>query len=82
MDTSRDHVLKIAPTFLLVFRSLQLATAVIVLGLTAYGENYLSFDGDGLMLFTVYIAPHSTPIASLTSKGHRHNHHYGIYYCF
>ncbi|KIM92933.1 hypothetical protein OIDMADRAFT_62057 [Oidiodendron maius Zn] len=73
MNTSRDHVLKIAPTFLLVFRSLQLATAVAILGLAAYGENYYSFDGDGLMLFTaiatiiitVYIIVSSTatPVA-------------------
>jgi hypothetical protein len=53
MIAHRDHVLKVAPTFLLVLRSLQLATAVAILGLSAYGENYLSFDGDGLMLFTV-----------------------------
>jgi hypothetical protein len=58
---SRDHVLKIAPTFLLVVRSLQLATAVAILGLAAYGETYLSFDGDGLILFTVCIPPTGPP---------------------
>jgi hypothetical protein len=49
---SRNHVLPL-PQWLLVIRGLQLATAIVVLGLAAYGVTYLSFDGIDLTLFTV-----------------------------
>jgi len=71
--SSKDHVLTIFPIPLLVLRSIQLGTAVAILGLASYGENYASFDGDGLILFTaiatiiitVYIIVSSTatPVA-------------------
>lgn len=37
---------------MLAFRSLQLVTALAILGLAAYGITYLSFDGIDLTLFT------------------------------
>ncbi|KAN0102777.1 hypothetical protein V8E51_011090 [Hyaloscypha variabilis] len=47
----RDHLL-VLPPFVLAFRILQLVTAVVILGLSAYGVTFLSFDGDDLTLFT------------------------------
>lgn len=49
---THDHVLP-QPTWVLVLRAVQLVTAIIVLGLAAYGITYLSFDGDDMNLFTV-----------------------------
>jgi len=40
------------PTLLLVFRILQLVTAIAILGLAAYGITFWSFDGDDLTMFT------------------------------
>ena len=50
--SDREHVLKV-PAVVLGLRIVQLATAVAILGLAAYGVTYLSFDGDDLTLFTV-----------------------------
>ena len=58
--SNKGHVLTIFPIPLLVLRSIQLATAVAILGLASYGESYVSFDGDGLILFAVCPAPHSS----------------------
>jgi hypothetical protein len=53
ITNNRDHVLTNFSTLLLVLRSIQLTIAVVILGLAAYGETYASYDGDGLILFTV-----------------------------
>ncbi|RFU32237.1 hypothetical protein B7463_g4113, partial [Scytalidium lignicola] len=47
----REHFVE-APKFLLGIRIAQLVTAIAILGLSAYGVTYLSFDGDDLTLFT------------------------------
>ncbi|KAH8821484.1 hypothetical protein F5884DRAFT_89154 [Xylogone sp. PMI_703] len=47
----REHFLD-TPKFLLGIRIAQLATAIAILGLSAYGVTFLSFDGDDLTLFT------------------------------
>jgi hypothetical protein len=49
--SSRDHILALPPV-VLGLRIVQLVTAVAILGLAAYGIEFLSFDGDGLTLFT------------------------------
>lgn len=49
---ARDHILTLPKGFI-ALRILQLITAIVVLGLAAYGIQYLSFDGDDLSLFTV-----------------------------
>jgi len=48
----RDHVLAL-PSFVLRFRIFQLVTALAILGLSAYGITFLSFDGIDLTLFSV-----------------------------
>lgn len=50
--SDRQHILQV-PKVVLGLRIVQLATAVAILGLAAYGITYLSFDGDDLILFTV-----------------------------
>ncbi len=55
----RDHVLGL-PRFVLLFRILQLVTALAIMGLAAYGITFLSFDGVDLTLFTVH-APFPVP---------------------
>jgi len=49
--SSRAHILQV-PTVVLGLRIVQLVTAVAILGLAAYGIEFLSFDGDNLSLFT------------------------------
>jgi hypothetical protein len=66
--SNKDHVLTIFPISLLVLRSIQLATAVAVLGLASYGENYASFDGDGLILFTVCSFPFPSPLQPISTN--------------
>jgi len=56
MSGPRDHVLAL-PQFILAFRILQLVTAIAILGLSAYGVTYYSFDGNDLTLFTVRHLP-------------------------
>jgi hypothetical protein len=56
MAESKDHML-VLPKVVMVLRRLQLATAIAVLGLMAYGLTFLTFDGDQLMLFTVRPPP-------------------------
>jgi len=51
MASSRAHVL-VLPKALFVLRVFQLATALAILGLAAYGITFLSFDGIDLTLFT------------------------------
>jgi hypothetical protein len=51
MFVSRNHILPV-PKGLLVLRCFQLATAVAILGLSAYGIYWLSFDGDNLTMFS------------------------------
>jgi hypothetical protein len=53
MASSRAHVL-VLPKALFVLRVFQLATALAILGLAAYGITFLSFDGIDLTLFTVH----------------------------
>lgn len=69
MVATTDHVLPLPKTSL-VTRSVQLATAVAVLGLAAYGITYLSFDAIDLTLFsalatiiiTIYVIVASTAL--------------------
>lgn len=51
MSTSRDHILA-APLFTNGLRIAQLVVAIVILGLSAYGVTFFSFDGDDLTLFT------------------------------
>ena len=50
--SSRDHILQVPPV-VLGLRIVQLITAIVILGLAAYGITFISFDGDDLSLFTV-----------------------------
>lgn len=81
--SNKDHVLTILPIPLLVLRSIQLATAVAILGLAAYGENYASFDGDGLILFAVCSFPFPTPyptyLLTYIYKGYRDYYYYSLH---
>jgi len=52
MSTTTRHHLVSEPKFVLVFRFLQLATAVVVLGLASYDLTFLVFDGIGITLFS------------------------------
>jgi hypothetical protein len=47
-----DHVLPTSKP-LIGLRATQLITAIIILGLAAYGVTNYSFDGNSLILFTV-----------------------------
>lgn len=59
---SKNHVL-VQPFFLLVLRFVQAVVGLVILGLTAYGVTEFAFDGDSLMLFTVWnAAPLSSPV--------------------
>lgn len=49
--SSRDHILQV-PAVVLGLRIVQLVTAIVILGLAAYGIEFWSFDGDDLSLFT------------------------------
>jgi ABC-type glycerol-3-phosphate transport system permease component len=52
MITTGDHVLPTSKP-LIGLRAAQLVTAIIILGLAAYGVTNYAFDGNSLILFTV-----------------------------
>lgn len=56
MAGTKNHVL-VVPKAVFILRCFQLATAVAVMGLMAYGITFYSFDADNLMMFTVRPLP-------------------------
>ncbi len=52
MSVGRHHILALPKGFI-ALRILQLVTALVILGLAAYGIHFVSFDGVDLTMFTV-----------------------------
>ena len=80
MSTMRDHIL-LVPKPLIGLRFVQLVTAVAILGLSAYGVTYLSFDGDSLTLFTVSGLFYSPGQAMINlTPGHCDDDHHSVHH--
>jgi hypothetical protein len=56
-NNPRGHVLA-TPRFFLGLRAFQLVVAIVILGMSAYGIHYVSYNGFCLSLFTVGKSAH------------------------